>query len=87
MSNNLKGHLELEHRDDYSYLTLHGREFIITNYAQDYDTPYGRYSYDWDRYGRRLSIKLDLWEVPPKPKYRPKRRSWATSMGLRKPPG
>lgn len=81
MSNNLRGFMDMEHRDDYTYLIVGGREFIVTDYRErpEYGYGYSKYENAW-----HTKIELGLMAVPAKPKLRPKKRSWARSMGLRK---
>lgn len=90
MTVNLAGYLELEHREDGTYVSMYDREFLVVNYPQCEFEPRrfelrrneGRY---FHTYGERAVLNLDMRLVPSKPKMqRPKKRS-RLDLGLRKP--
>lgn len=76
---------------DFDHVLVYGREFVVVDMRQDYDSPYPTYgSPHYSERGRAyvrvpdVNIRLTLRTVPPPPPPTPK-RTWSGAMGLRRP--
>ena len=79
--------ISVEQGTDRTYIRVNGRRWEVRSVKLDETWPLHNTSEWWrtERPPRTADLYLGLAEVPTPPIVKPKRRSWATEMGLRKP--
>ena len=78
--------ISVEQGADRTYIRIAGRKWEVRSFELNESMPCLEARGWWaERPPRTVKLYLGLAEVPAPPIVKPKRRSWATEMGLRKP--